>query len=290
MAAKTGFQDGLRPVGPHLTQEERDRLVSLVRKVEPFPEEEQVRQRIRRMIEPELPVWTQWLDVTPTTTASPVRHRVAFGGRGASKTRSFATKLLLRGLSPRSSASFAPANFSDPSATRSIASWSMKSTGWAWASWVRPLHRHGTRNPRRQRDAVHLRRPASQRKRHQVAGRRDHCLGRRGADRQPDQHRRADADRPRREFGNLVELQPALPDDPVDAMFRPKDGRPPPGTVLIPVNYFDNPYFPAVLRREMEYDRGRDPDKYQHKWRGAYLQRSEAKVFKQLEGPALRSS
>jgi len=54
----------------------------------------------------------------------------------------------------------------------------------------------------------------------------------------------------------------------------------PPRTVKRIVNYTDNPWFPDVLRDEMEYDRRRDPDKYAHIWLGEYLRNSESRVFK----------
>lgn len=66
--------------------------------------------------------------------------------------------------------------------------------------------------------------------------------------------------------------------DPVDALLRGEN--PPPGAVVVQVNYEDNPWFPQVLRDEMEYDKRRDPDKYRHVWRGAYQQNSEARVFR----------
>jgi len=66
--------------------------------------------------------------------------------------------------------------------------------------------------------------------------------------------------------------------DPVDMLLRSEN--PPPGTKVVQVNYTDNPWFPDVLREEMEYDRGRDPDKYAHVWMGGYLQNSEARVFR----------
>lgn len=77
--------------------------------------------------------------------------------------------------------------------------------------------------------------------------------------------------------------------DPVDALLRSDD--PPPNAIIIPVNYEDNPWFPDVLRDEMEYDKKRDPEKFQHIWRGAYLKNSEARVFKnwkveEFEAPA----
>jgi len=71
---------------------------------------------------------------------------------------------------------------------------------------------------------------------------------------------------------------PKASTDPIDALLRSND--PPPGTAVVEVNWRDNPMFPEVLRVEMEYDRGRDPDKYAHVWEGKYLQRSDSKVFK----------
>jgi phage terminase large subunit len=43
---------------------------------------------------------------------------------------------------------------------------------------------------------------------------------------------------------------------------------PPPGAVVCKLNYSDNPWFPDVLRREMEHMRATDPDAYQHVWLG----------------------
>ncbi len=72
---------------------------------------------------------------------------------------------------------------------------------------------------------------------------------------------------------------PYLPTDPIDKMFRGEDG-PPPNSIVLEVNYDQNPWFPDVLRQEMEYDRSRDPEKYAHVWLGQYRQNSEARVFK----------
>jgi phage terminase large subunit len=76
----------------------------------------------------------------------------------------------------------------------------------------------------------------------------------------------------------LFTWNPRLASDPVDAFLRTDD--PPPGSVVIEVNFTANPWFPDVLRQEMEYDRGRDPEKYAHVWLGQYLMNSEARVFK----------
>lgn len=66
--------------------------------------------------------------------------------------------------------------------------------------------------------------------------------------------------------------------DPVDVLLRSED--PPPDSVVVKANYRDNPWFPDVLKQEMEYDRKRDPEKFAHIWLGEYQQMSEARVFK----------
>jgi phage terminase large subunit len=71
---------------------------------------------------------------------------------------------------------------------------------------------------------------------------------------------------------------PANASDPVDHLLRGPN--PPPGAVVTEVNYMDNPWFPEVLRNEMEYDKRRDPDKYAHVWMGKYLQNSSSRVFR----------
>ena len=82
---------------------------------------------------------------------------------------------------------------------------------------------------------------------------------------------------------------PRQASDPVDHLLRGPN--PPPDGVVLPVNYEDNPWFPDVLRHEMEYDKRRDPDKFHHVWRGGYLSNSEAQVFRnwrveEFEAPA----
>lgn len=72
---------------------------------------------------------------------------------------------------------------------------------------------------------------------------------------------------------------PDLPTDPVDEMFRGKAGAPP-RSIVRQVNFDDNPFFPAVLQADMDWDRRRDPEKYAHIWLGDYLRNSEARVFK----------
>lgn len=76
-----------------------------------------------------------------------------------------------------------------------------------------------------------------------------------------------------------AEWNPYLETDPVDVMFRGEHG-PPPGAIVRRINWEDNPFFPEVLRAELEFDRLRDPDKYAHIWLGEYTRNSEARVFR----------
>jgi phage terminase large subunit len=71
---------------------------------------------------------------------------------------------------------------------------------------------------------------------------------------------------------------PTSDDDPVDSYFRNNDGDP--DFCCVEVTYADNPWFPDELRRDMERDRRRDPDKYAHIWLGGYQKNTEARVFK----------
>jgi len=65
--------------------------------------------------------------------------------------------------------------------------------------------------------------------------------------------------------------------DPVDKLLR-KDK--PDNSIVIATTWRDNPWFPDVLRREMEWDRRIDFEKYQNVWEGTYQKRSQSRVFK----------
>jgi phage terminase large subunit len=76
----------------------------------------------------------------------------------------------------------------------------------------------------------------------------------------------------------LFTWNPRFDTDPIETLLRGED--PPPGTILVEVNFEDNPWFPEELRIEMEYDKRRDPEKYAHIWLGAHVRNSEARVFR----------
>lgn len=80
---------------------------------------------------------------------------------------------------------------------------------------------------------------------------------------------------------------PDLETDPIDVTFRGE--APPPRSIVREVQYTDNPWFPDVLREEMEFVQGRDIDKYNHIWLGQYRRNSEARVFKNWRVEAFES-
>lgn len=54
----------------------------------------------------------------------------------------------------------------------------------------------------------------------------------------------------------------------------------PANTYRVKVNWQDNPYFPGVLKDEMERDKERDYGYYRHVWEGECLEHSDAQIFK----------
>lgn len=50
-------------------------------------------------------------------------------------------------------------------------------------------------------------------------------------------------------------------------------------TVVCNVSYWDNPWFPEVLRKEMEYDKATDYEMYLHRWEGEPIRHSDDQVF-----------
>ncbi len=56
--------------------------------------------------------------------------------------------------------------------------------------------------------------------------------------------------------------------DPVDRLLRGAEL--PPNAVVVQSNYSENPFFPAELDAEREFDKRDNPDRYAHTWLGAY--------------------
>lgn len=66
--------------------------------------------------------------------------------------------------------------------------------------------------------------------------------------------------------------------DPIDQMFRGEKG-PPPNSIVKRVGWQDNPWFPKVLRDQMEHDYATDPDKADHVWGGEYAKSVEGAYY-----------
>lgn len=240
-------------------------------------------------VEPKMPAFGLWLRVTTNLAGEPVRHRVLYGGRGAAKSWSVAQELVQRG-------------------TRRIER----------VLCAREFQRSIRDSVKRLLDDAIFRMglgvlgkdPFYISTDNEIRGRNGTLFIFHGLHRNENgikslegitlcwveeahsvSQRSIDVLIPTiRQEGSEIwwTYNPNLPTDPVDALFRGNNladekrqhFRPPPGTVLIPVSYDDNPWFPTTLHRDMEYDRIRDPDKYAHVWEGKYLLRSDAKVFK----------
>ena len=71
---------------------------------------------------------------------------------------------------------------------------------------------------------------------------------------------------------------PRFETDPIDVFLRSDDL--PEDSVVVHCNYYDNNWFPDIMRKEMLYDRRKDPDKYAHVWLGDYQKHTESRVFK----------
>lgn len=71
-------------------------------------------------------------------------------------------------------------------------------------------------------------------------------------------------------------FNPLTVDDPTNRFI----DNPPPNAWVQKVNYTENPFFPDVLRQEMEYDKRNDYERYLHVWEGYPLTISDAQIFK----------
>lgn len=69
------------------------------------------------------------------------------------------------------------------------------------------------------------------------------------------------------------------PDRDEDATYKRFVLNPPPDAIVELVNYYDNPWFPDVLRKEMEYDKQVDYGKYEHIWLGKTVINTDAQVY-----------
>ncbi len=73
-----------------------------------------------------------------------------------------------------------------------------------------------------------------------------------------------------------VTFNPAMESDPTYQRFVANQ---PPSAIVRRVNWQDNPWFPDVLREEMEYMRSVDLDAYMHIWEGECVLHTEAQVL-----------
>lgn len=70
------------------------------------------------------------------------------------------------------------------------------------------------------------------------------------------------------------------PDDEKDPTHQRFAINTPPDCSLITMNWRDNPWFPEVLRKEKDYLAAVDPEAYEHVWEGKCRKHSQAQIFK----------
>jgi phage terminase large subunit len=224
-----------------------------------------------------LPEWEAWLDEPVAEDGEPVRHRVLFGGRGGGKSRTIAYKLVERALLSKQRIL----------CTREVQN-SIRDSSKKLIEDVIDLMGLGARGTRLFTVTANEIRARN--------GSTFSFMGLNGKDSAIKSlegytlvwveeaasvsQASIDALVPTiRAEGSEIwwSYNPRYATDPVDRMFR--GAHKPPGSIVIEVYHYDNPWFPGVLKRDMEYDRQRDPEKYAHIWLGQYIQRSEARIF-----------
>jgi phage terminase large subunit len=70
------------------------------------------------------------------------------------------------------------------------------------------------------------------------------------------------------------------PENETDPVYQRFIANSDPEAVAQMVNWYDNPWFPDVLRREMDHCRAVDMEKYNHVWLGQTRRCSEAQIFR----------
>lgn len=73
-----------------------------------------------------------------------------------------------------------------------------------------------------------------------------------------------------------LSFNPELEDDPV---YQDYVVTPPDDSIVIKINYDDNPFFPDVLRKEMESDKRKNYEQYLHTWEGQCKQAIDGAIF-----------
>lgn len=73
-----------------------------------------------------------------------------------------------------------------------------------------------------------------------------------------------------------VSFNPELETDPTAQMFIKN---PPANAKVLPINFYDNPWFSKVLEDQRAHMQRTDPDAYAHVWLGKFLMRSDAQVL-----------
>lgn len=74
-----------------------------------------------------------------------------------------------------------------------------------------------------------------------------------------------------------ADWNPETEDVPIDKLLRGENKLQ--NAIIVEANWRDNPFFPDVLRAEMEADKARDYDKYLHIWEGHYRRTLDGAIY-----------
>jgi hypothetical protein len=75
----------------------------------------------------------------------------------------------------------------------------------------------------------------------------------------------------------LATWNPRDADDPIDKFFRGES--PPENAIIREINYMDNPWFGGEMEGERAHDEATNPDRYAHVWLGAYEPQAIGAIF-----------
>lgn len=77
----------------------------------------------------------------------------------------------------------------------------------------------------------------------------------------------------------IATWNPQSPEDPIDEMFRSTGNFRDPRAISVHATWQQNPWFPRTLWEDMQADRRRNADDFEHVWNGAYQTVTDAVIF-----------
>lgn len=70
------------------------------------------------------------------------------------------------------------------------------------------------------------------------------------------------------------------PEEEEDATYQRFVANPPEDSIVVKINYYDNPFLTDIIKKEMEYDKEYNPDEFDNIWLGECAKTSDAQIMK----------